>query len=112
MKTTLDSNTGVFNFVINGDLTSTTAGPLRQEISGLLDNPSGKAVPWKILRLDLSTAKMVDSVGLNFIVTVLKSVQTNGAKLEIVYGNPNVHRTFLFTRLDKHATLISGTPGK
>jgi anti-anti-sigma factor len=50
---------------------------------------------------------MVDSVGLNFIVNVLKSVQQHGAKMQIVYANQNVHRTFLFTRLDKHLELLS-----
>jgi anti-anti-sigma factor len=56
----------------------------------------------------VSTAKMIDSVGLNFVVTILKAVQANKGKLEVVYANPNVHRTLLFTRLDKHATLVDG----
>jgi len=51
---------------------------------------------------------MIDSVGLNFVVTILKAVQANKGKLEVVYANPNVHRTLLFTRLDKHATLVDG----
>ncbi len=28
--------------------------------------------------------------------------------MQIVYANPNVHRTFLFTRLDKHVELVQG----
>jgi anti-anti-sigma factor len=107
MKTHLDSKTGVLSVVLDGDLISTTAEPLRPAINKLFEATSGKDAAWKLFRLDLSRAKMVDSVGLNFIVNVLKSVQQHGAKMQIVYANQNVHRTFLFTRLDKHLELLS-----
>jgi anti-anti-sigma regulatory factor len=38
----------------------------------------------------------------------LKAVQKQGAKMQIIYTNQNVHRTFLFTRLDKHMELVDG----
>jgi anti-anti-sigma factor len=106
MSTSLDTENGTLTMTISGDLTSTTAGPLRADLAKLFAEKS--ASPWRIFRLDLSTAKMVDSVGLNFIVTILKAVQETKGKLEIVHGNPNVHRTLLFTRLDRHATLVDG----
>jgi len=107
MKTTCDTVDGVLTMVINGDLTSTTAGPLRAELAKLLEEGTNAAT-WRVFRLDVSTAKMIDSVGLNFVVTILKAVRANNGKLEIVYGNANVQRTFLFTRMDKHATLVDG----
>ena len=108
MKTLLDPQTGNLVVTLDGDLVSTTAEPLRQEINQLLDTPAGQPVAWRIFRLDLSQAKMVDSVGLNFIVTILKSVQKQGGKMQVVYANQSVHRTFLFTRLDKHLELVNG----
>jgi anti-anti-sigma factor len=108
MKTHLDPRTSTLSVVINGDLVSTTAEQLRPEINKLIEDAAGKPVTWQTFRLDLSAAKMVDSVGLNFIVTLLKSVQKHGSKMQIIYANQNVHRTFLFTRLDKHLELING----
>ena len=112
MNTNLDRNAGILTVTIDGDLTSTTAGALRTEMAGRLAEAAGNAAAWKLFRLDLSRANMVDSVGLNFIVTMLKAVQAQGGKMEIVYASLNVHRTLLFTRLDKHVTLVNGNPGK
>jgi len=49
---------------------------------------------------------MVDSVGLNLIVTLLKRVQQRGGRMQIAYSSPNIFRTFTFTRLDKHVELV------
>ena len=49
---------------------------------------------------------MVDSVGLNLIVTLLKRVSKSGARMQIAYSSPNVLRTLTFTRLDKHVELV------
>ena len=106
MKTNLNNNT--LTVTINGDLISTTAERLRTEINALFEAPPANPPAWQLLRLDLASAKMVDSVGLNFIVTILKAVQKQGAKMQIIYTNQNVHRTFLFTRLDKHVELVDG----
>jgi anti-anti-sigma factor len=105
MNTNLDSVNGILTITIPGDLTSTTAEPLRPSIYGVLEK-QGNARTWKIFRLELPAAKMVDSVGLNFIVSLLKTVQQNGGKMQIACANANVHRTFLFTRLDKQIELI------
>jgi anti-anti-sigma factor len=106
MKTTLDPKTGILTITIHGDLISTSADQIRAQMNEVLDAPAGPDTAWRLLRLELLTAKMVDSVGLNFIVSILKAVQKNGAKMQLVYTNPNVHRTFLFTRLDKHVELL------
>ena len=108
MKTKPEPHNGLLTFVVPGDLISTTAEPLREEITALLEDTAKPATAWHTFRLDLTHAKMVDSVGLNFIVTILKSVQKHGAKMQVVYGNQNVQRTLLFTRLDKHLELVSG----
>jgi anti-anti-sigma factor len=103
MKTHLDPKTNVLTVTLSGDLTSTSAEQLRPPINTLLDQPKPA---WSLFRLELTGAKMVDSVGLNLIVSILKLVQQRGAKMQIVCANTNVHRTFLFTRLDKQIELI------
>jgi len=104
MNTNLDHHTGIITVALAGDLLSTNADQFRAELGPLLD---ASPPEWKTFRLDLARAKMVDSVGLNFIITILKTVQKHGAKMQIVYANRNVHRTLLFTRLDKHVELLA-----
>lgn len=106
MKTNLDPKTGVLTITIHGDLVSTSADQIRTQMNAVLAAPAPPDAAWRLLRLELLTAKMVDSVGLNFLVSILKAVQKNGARMQLVYTNPNVHRTFLFTRLDKHVELV------
>jgi anti-anti-sigma factor len=106
MKTYLDPKTGILTVTLKGDLVSTAADQVRGQMTALLETPTSPDATWKLFRLDLVTAKMVDSVGLNFIITILKAVQKNGAKMQILYTNQNVHRTFLFTRLDQHIELV------
>ena len=106
MNTNLDLNQQTLTLHVPVDLTSTSADTLRTEVNGLLEVPDGATRKWNTLKLDLTTAKMIDSVGLNLVVTWFKRVRLHGAKMQITYSNPNVLRTFVFTRLDKHIELV------
>jgi len=90
---------------VHGDLTSTNAEIVRTEAFRVLDPAAGRLTAGQSFTLNLSGARMVDSVGLNLIVSILKAVQQAGGSMTLVYSNPNVHRTLLFTRLDRHLKL-------
>jgi anti-anti-sigma factor len=91
---------------VSGDLVSTNAEAFRTEVGGILASADSAGRKWVLFSLDLTAAKMVDSVGLNLVVALLKRVQERGAKLQVTYSNPNVLRTFVFTRLDKHVEML------
>lgn len=84
---------------IAGDLLSTHTPQVRQVALGYLDAPA-KYTGVRRFVLDLSGAKMIDSVGLNLIVALVRSSQQIGAPMQIVYKHANVHRILVFTRLD------------
>ena len=105
MNSHLDLNEKSLTLRVPGDLLSTNAEALRLEILPLIEVSDRAPQPWSTFILDLTAAVMVDSVGLNLIVTLLKRVQKSGAKMQIAYSNPNVLRTLTFTRLDKHVEL-------
>jgi anti-anti-sigma factor len=96
----------VLTLRVPGDLISTNAEALRNEAGTLLEPVEGAARQWDVFKLDLSLAQMIDSVGLNLVVTLVKRVQKLGARMQITYSNPNILRTFNFTRLDKHVELV------
>jgi anti-anti-sigma factor len=106
LKNTLTQKDQILTLCPGGDLTSTTAASVRATVQFLFELPEGQPVPWKVLQLDLNAAQKVDSVGLNLIVNIFKAVQKAGGKMQIICTNQNVHRTLLFTRLDKFAEVV------
>ena len=94
---------GVLRCAAPGDLTSTTAPAFRQVLDQTITTrPTG----WDTLEIDLSGAKLVDSVGLNFLVGAVKLAQGRGAKVRIITAHPMVRRILTFTRLDRHAEIV------
>ena len=85
------------------DVLSTTATNLRQRLDALLC-ASDRSI--RVFHLDLRSARMVDSVGLNLLVWLIRSVRARGGKVTVTVGNANVLRIFRFTRLDKELEVI------
>ena len=89
-------------FTVPGDVLSTNAPDLRQQLSALLENPA----PFTCLELDLREASMVDSVGLNLIVWAWKFARERGASTLVRITSPDIERTFRFTRLSTYLEVI------
>jgi anti-anti-sigma factor len=85
-----------------GDLLSTNTDQAKKEITAILESAAVKSSGWSTLKLDLTAARMIDSVGLNLVVSLYKEAKKVNAKTTAVISNPNIQRTFLFTRLDTH----------
>lgn len=106
MTSNLDLENRLLTLCVPGDLISTNAEELRTELTRLLGTVEGAPSQWQTFRLDLARARMVDSVGLNLVVGLLKRLRKRGAKLQVAYASQNVLRTFTFTRLDKHVEMV------
>ncbi len=91
---------GVWTLKVQGDLLSTNAKEIRASVEDLLAAPE-RVTGLKSLVLDLTGASMIDSVGLNLIVAILRATKQAGGAMSIRHNNPNVHRILLFTRLDQ-----------
>jgi anti-anti-sigma factor len=90
-------------FDVGGDILSTNAESLKERLAGdLASAPS----PLGTFELNLSQTRMVDSVGLNLLVWLIKQVRARGGKLRISLADANVQRTFQFTRLDREAEVV------
>ena len=102
----MKSDTFTHNVAWSGDLISTNAAALREQLRNVLEPAAGSSFEWHLIRLELNSARMVDSVGLNLVVSLLRAVQKADRKMQVTYTNPNVLRTFQFTRLDQQIELI------
>jgi anti-anti-sigma factor len=89
--------------VFPGDVLSTNAGKFKEQALAAIEaNPLG----WDSLEADLSAARMVDSVGLNLLVTLIKTSQAHGRNMRIRSSSSHVRRALRFTRLDQMAEVV------
>jgi anti-anti-sigma factor len=98
---TANRENGIWTIRVQGDLLSTNAKDIRASVEELLTAPE-RVSGLKSLVLDLTGASMIDSVGLNLVVAILRATKQAGGTMSIRHNNPNVHRILLFTRLDQH----------
>src|SRR6266545_1901725 len=101
MKHSLDRKDRTLSVEVQGDILSTTQERLRHAFMSLLGSDEIQSADWGLLKLDLTRAAMIDSAGLNLIVSLIKLVKDRGARVAATISSPSVHRTFLFTRLDR-----------
>ena len=106
MNHQLDTRTKTLNVSITGDILSTNAKALREELFQLLETPSLKNGDWLTLKLDLTSTNMIDSVGLNLLVTLVRAMKAGNRKIQAVVASPNIQRAFQFTRLDQQIEVL------
>ena len=106
MKHILNPQAQTLTLVFTGDVLSTNASNLRQEIFTLLESDEVKRTSWQTLDLDLTATQMIDSMGLNLLVSVIKLARNRSAKVVGRIASPNVQRALLFTRLNTQMELV------
>ena len=106
MNHTLDKNNGALQLAVAGDILSTNVDSLRSEIFSVIGQGEDGSGDWRSLELDLTSAKMIDSAGLNLIVSVLKNAKQRGAAVSAKISSTHIQRTFAFTRLDQQLSVV------
>jgi anti-anti-sigma factor len=85
------------------DILSTNADNIAEELNQILMDAN--LPQWKILVLDMRECYMIDSVGLNVIISVLKLVKKDGKIAEFKISSPAIRRVIQFARLDHLAKM-------
>lgn len=91
---------------LSGNILSTNAQEVRTQLTHALNDPKSSAGTLEVFELDVTRAQMIDSVGLNLIVWLLKAVRERRARLRLVVASVHVERTLQFTRLDQQAEIV------
>ncbi len=87
--------------IVPGDLLSTTVDPIRQKFSAILEESAVRLAAVQVVTLDLRAAKMMDSAGLNLLVSFVKLGRGLGFSLRLLVASNTLLRVLQFTRLDK-----------
>ncbi len=97
-QVTYDTARRTVAFQGSGDVLSTTADGLRASLEEVLHHASVQAGTFDWFEIDLRSAHMVDSVGLNLLVWLWRAVTARGGRLRVKISSPNIERTLRFTR--------------
>ena len=84
------------------DVVASSVPDLRQKIKELVDDGV------KAVKIDLSRASMVDSMGIGLFIAAYNTLQKVGGTLEIVKVSPDILSLFRTMRIDQHFS-VSGT---
>ena len=106
VKPSYDEDTTCLKLTLSGDLKSTTLAEIRRDLGTILKHEYVFLLKITLVELDISSAGIVDSLGLNLVLSVIKWAGNSNAKASIITGKRSVHETLLAIGLDKHAQLV------
>ncbi len=90
---------------VEGEIISTTVNVLREELNQLFNNEAVWGTEWNILTLDLQNTQMLDSLGLNLIVSLIKRVKDRSSSVQALVKSRMVYQTLLATRMDRQMVI-------
>lgn len=89
-----------------GDLTSTNAVESKARLTAAAETLEQMTGPVREVRIELLRARMIDSVGLNLLVSVIKRVTAANGSVTLVVSATSVERILTFTRLNQIARVV------
>lgn len=103
MECQLDERKGRLHVLINEDITSTHVPALR---SAFLSNLQlHEKADWKHLYLDIRSARMVDSMGMNWIFAETLRLKEQKREMVVRISSPAIQRVMQFAGMDRMATV-------
>jgi ABC-type transporter Mla MlaB component len=96
----------MLQILVPGDLISTNADQFRAGSVCAMDAHAANNSEWAGVEFDLTAARMVDSAGLNAIISLIRKLNEEGKRARIHVRNSHVYRVCMFTRLDRLAEVI------
>ena len=92
--------------VVQGDLKSTTVEALLRDFSAMLGSDNVRLADLLVLELDLRDADMIDSQGLNLLVTVLKQMKLRVVPVRARVARRAVYTTLLSVGMERQLDLV------
>ena len=91
---------------VQGDLKSTTVEALQRDFAAMLASDNVRLADMGLLELDLKEAAVIDSQGLNLIVSVCRQMKLREVLLRVRVARRSVYLTLLSVGMDRQLELI------
>ena len=96
---------GVLKIIAAGDWKSTTLDAVQRDLFKVMASDGVKFAAIRLLELDLSAAAVVDSQGLNLLVTVLKQMKIRNVTMRTKVSRRAVYMTLLSVGMNRQMEL-------
>ena len=103
LQAQLDERKGRLLVEIREDVTSTQVPELRQAMMHVLEEHGFDS--WKALYMDVRNARMIDSMGTNWLFAESVRLKEHKKSLVLRISSPAIHRVLQFAGLDKLVTV-------
>lgn len=88
---------------VHEEVISTNVPMLSRGLKDILESADPDS--WTALYFDLRSARMVDSMGINWLFAESVRIKESGRKIVVRISSPAINRVMLFAGLDKMVTL-------
>lgn len=99
----LDGRKKRLKIEVKSELTGTLAQPLREGLSQIKKEYPEDA--WDALYLDVRNSRVIDSMGLNWLLAESRALREKNKELVLRVASPAINRVLHFARFDKLATI-------
>ena len=106
VKSEYNPQTFCLQLTLLGDLRNTTTPSLHQDVFNILTQKYEIPPQISLMELDIKSATVVDSAGLNLVIAVVKWGLQYNADVRIIVGMRGVLAMMSAIGLDKHAELV------
>jgi ABC-type transporter Mla MlaB component len=106
VKPSYSDETTCLKLTLDGDLKSTTIAEMRRDLGIILKHEYVFLLKVSLVELDISSAGIVDSLGLNLVSSVIKWAGNSNSEARIIVGTRGVYETLMAIGLDKNAQII------
>ena len=101
-----DLPTACLKLIVQGDLKSTTIKALHAEITSIIKHEDAFSLEIDLVEFDISAANIVDSLGINLVLSMVKWATNNSAEMHVILGSRSVYDTLIAVGIERHAKLV------
>jgi hypothetical protein len=106
VKPSYNMQTGCLQLRVLVDLKSTTVKLLQSEISAIIKHEYAFSLKIESVELDITEARIVDSLGINLVLVLVKWATNNGAEVTLVVEVRSVFETLSAIGIQRLAKLV------
>jgi len=94
------------NVKVQGDLKSTTVEALQRDFTTMLASDNVRLADLSVMELDLKEAALIDSQGLNLLVSVSRQMKLRKVPMRVRVSLRSVYLTLLSVGLDRQIEVL------
>lgn len=95
----------ILEITFQQDLHGIQVDTIREDVFKLIQCPEIKSCCWEMLIINLNKVEAVDSMGMNFLISLVHTAKRSAAQVRVKIARLNIYQVFQFIRMDEIAEI-------